>query len=113
MSHAHDFRVKSKNPPLADHLTLDYRDAALDDVDRALCDYAVKLSLRPGDCGLADAEQLRAVGLDDQQITLAVQIIGYFNYINRAADGLGVDDEEWMSSMPRDEWFARKGRFGA
>jgi hypothetical protein len=38
-----------------------------------------------------------------------VQVISYFNYINRIADGLGVDDEPGMTP-PRDEWFARKAR---
>ena len=49
-------------------------------------------------------------GMDDQQITIAVQVIGYFNYINRIADGLGVDLEDSMS-QPIGDWHADKTDF--
>ena len=44
-----------------------------------------------------DIEPLRAVGLTDRDILDTVQVISYFNYINRVADALGVDPEPWMS----------------
>ena len=44
----------------------------------------------------ADVEKLRAAGLSDRGILDAVQVISYFNYINRVADGLGVDPEPEM-----------------
>jgi uncharacterized protein YciW len=59
--------------------------------------------------GEADVAALRDHGFTDEQITVAVQVIGYFNYINRIADGLGVDDEPWMT-VPHEQWRARKGR---
>ena len=81
--------------------------------DRLLCDYAAKLTLAPGKVGSADLEPLREVGFDDDALTIAVQVIGYFNYINRIADGLGVDAEAWMTPS-LDEWLAKKGRdYGA
>lgn len=46
--------------------------------------------------GEADVEQLRAVGLDDRAIHDATQVIAYFNYINRVADGLGVEAETFI-----------------
>ena len=76
---------------------IDYRQCELDEVDRALCDYAVKLTLQPGAMGGSDVDQLREVGLTDPQITVAAQVISYFNYINRIADGLGVELEDWMT----------------
>jgi len=69
----------------------------------------VKLSLAPGAMGEADVEALRGHGFTDEQIVIATQVISYFNYINRIADGLGVDDEPWMT-VPHDEWKARKGK---
>ena len=65
-------------------------------MDRALCDYADKLTRTPGDMGSADIERLRTVGLTERAITDAAQVIAYFNYINRIADGLGVDLEPGM-----------------
>ncbi|HEU4895206.1 MAG TPA: hypothetical protein VFT85_05175 [Acidimicrobiia bacterium] len=46
--------------------------------------------------GTEDIERLRAVGLDDQGISSATQVIAYFNYINRIAEGLGVPMEAWL-----------------
>ena len=44
----------------------------------------------------ADIEALRAEGLDDAAISDAIQVVGYFNYVTRVADGIGIEDEpEW------------------
>ena len=51
--------------------------------------------------------KLRDHGFDDEQITIATQVISYFNYINRIADGLGVDLEDWMT-MSYEQWIAEK-----
>jgi alkylhydroperoxidase family enzyme len=46
--------------------------------------------------GLAEADALRAAGLDDTEIHDAIQVIAYFNYINRVAEGVGVENEpDW------------------
>ena len=45
-----------------------------------LCDYAVKLTLTPGAVNETDVAALRHTGFTDQQITIAAQVIGYFNY---------------------------------
>jgi uncharacterized protein YciW len=52
-------------------------------------------------------DALRGHGFSDSQITIATQVISYFNYINRVADGLGVDPEQWMT-IPIDEWLKQK-----
>ena len=77
-------------------VSTDYTKAGLSPVDRALCDYAVKLTHSPKKTGQGDVDSLRALGLSDRAINDAVQIIAYFNYINRVADGLGVDLEPEM-----------------
>ena len=79
--------------------------------DRALCDYATKLTLTPGEVGEADVVGLRDEGFSEEAVTIAVQVIGYFNYINRVADGLGVDPEEWMSPGPG-QWKRDKADWG-
>lgn len=59
----------------------------------------------------ADVGKLRAIGFNDHQITIAVQVIGYFNYINRVADGLDVELEESMNRISKEDWLLNKGRF--
>jgi len=90
-------------------LIYDYRRAELSPADRALCDYATRLTLAPGKVTGQDVNGLRGHGFDDAAITVAVQVISYFNYINRIADGLGVDDEPWMTPS-RGEWDRRRAR---
>ncbi|MGH3132666.1 MAG: peroxidase [Gaiellaceae bacterium] len=76
----------------------DYRRADLSSRERALCDFAVKLTHSAADVEQADIDALRGHGLDDAAISDAVQVVGYFNYVTRVADGVGIDDEpEWGS----------------
>jgi uncharacterized peroxidase-related enzyme len=92
---------------VADQLIYDYRRAPLRTEDRALCDFATKLTLSPGAMSKKDFDLLGQQGFTDEQIAIAVQVIGYFNYINRVAEGLGVDPEDWMKPTPS-EWHERK-----
>lgn len=62
----------------------------------ALLDFAVKLTTSPREVRHGDLESLAAHGLDDEQLVDAVHCIGYFNFINRVLDGLGVDAEPAM-----------------
>jgi alkylhydroperoxidase family enzyme len=48
----------------------------------------------------ADVAGLREVGFDDVAIHDAIQVVGYFNYINRIADATHVDLEPEMSPYP-------------
>lgn len=74
--------------------------SGFDPIDSALVAYAEKLTRAPQGMSASDVESLRAAGLDDVQIHEAVQVIAYFNYINRVADGLDVDLEPEMPPRP-------------
>jgi uncharacterized peroxidase-related enzyme len=75
---------------------VDYRTADLDPRTRMLCDFAIQLTRKPAGISQADIALLRTHGLDDAAIHDAIQVIGYFNYINRIADAVGIEDEpEW------------------
>lgn len=104
-----DFGRESGREDVAEQLVFDYRQADLSDADRALCGYAAKLTLAPADMTGRDVDGLRRHGLTDEQVTIAVQVIAYFNYINRIADGLGVEPEDWMR-LKEEDWRRRKGR---
>ena len=58
--------------------------------------HAERLTAAPAAMTESDLEELRAVGLDDKDILDLTLIVGYFNFVNRVAVGLGVtysDDE--------------------
>jgi uncharacterized peroxidase-related enzyme len=95
-AHAAEFRSECKSDKLAMAVKTDWRDADLSNLDKALCGFAEKLTLKPSTIEQADIDRLKTLGLDDRGITDAVEVIAYFNYINRIADGLGVDPEDWM-----------------
>ena len=83
---------------------------------RALVAYATKLTAFPELLEPADLDPLRSVGFDDRGIVDANQIVSYFNYVNRVADGLGVELEEtWPAEArePRQYKLAEWARFGA
>lgn len=74
----------------------DWRLAVLTPVDRALCEYAAKVTSRQREMTPGDLDALRAHGLDDRTIHDATQVIAYFNYITRIADALGVQPETFI-----------------
>lgn len=74
----------------------DWKSAPLSQADRALCDFAAKLTHAPSAMSPSDLDELRAAGLDDRAIHDATQVVSYFNYINRVADALGVEPEDFI-----------------
>jgi uncharacterized protein YciW len=78
-----------------------------------MLDFAVKLTRQPTEMKEADVLRLRDLGLTDEQILSVVGITCLFNFMNRLADGLGVDigaDRQeamnhWVAGPARDqEW---------
>ena len=86
------------------HAVDDWRRCSLRPLVRTLLDYAEKVTRTPSSCVRQDVEQLRSGGWSDVAIHDAVQVIAYFNYINRIADALGVELE---TDLPR---WGRKSR---
>jgi uncharacterized peroxidase-related enzyme len=78
---------------LARDVAANAADAALAPTDRALLEYALKLTRDPGRMVAADVERLRSAGLGDRAIHDACAITAYFAFVNRIADGLGVELE--------------------
>jgi len=59
--------------------------------------YAVKLTRTPGAMNDADVEDLRTVGFSDRDVLDITEVVGYYCYANRIADGLGIEVEPWSS----------------
>jgi alkylhydroperoxidase family enzyme len=58
-----------------------------------LLEYAGKLTRTPAGVTLSDVDKVRAAGYTDEAVLHAVEITAYFAFVNRLADGLGVELE--------------------
>ncbi len=70
-------------------------------VDHGLCAFAEALTTAPAAMRETHVQGLREVGLDDVAIHDAIQVISYFNYINRIADAVDVELEPEYPPHPR------------
>ncbi len=87
----------TKNDKLVDDLTADYRRAEISSADRAMLDYAIKLTLEPSSVTSSEVEMLRQAGFSDAAILDICQVTAYYAFVNRLADGLGVELEEYWN----------------
>jgi len=77
----------------------DWATAGLSTHRQAMLAFALKLTVTPGQMTKTDAEMLTAVGFTDRDILDIVEVTAYFAYVNRLADGLGVEpNESWYES---------------
>ena len=74
-------------------LRKDFRTAPINEQDKVMIEYVVKLTRDATECSPEDHKKLRAAGLDDRAILQITLIASWFNYINRVADALGVGRE--------------------
>lgn len=80
----------------------DWRSARLSEADRALCEFATKLTHHQDEMTPEDLDRLREHGFEDRAIHDATQVIAYFNYITRIADALGVEPEDFIKPWAGD-----------
>ena len=83
-------RLRTKDPVFVDHLMSNYRYAALEPPDRAMLDFAVKLTRMPDQCSESDVDALREVGFSDEDILHITELTAIFNYNGRLANALGL-----------------------
>ncbi len=83
----------SGDQELVSALKQDPRSAPLEPRQRALVDYALKLTREPWNVKQEDLEPMRKAGLQDADILDACQVTCYYAYVNRLAQGLGVELE--------------------
>lgn len=78
---------------------MDFRQAELSSANFAMCEYVEKLTLKPWEMVEANVIALRDVGFSDSAILDINQVTGYYAYVNRLADGLGVELEEFWKTL--------------
>jgi uncharacterized peroxidase-related enzyme len=79
-----------RDDALADRIEADYRNAGLEARRMAMLEYAVKLTTTPAEMRRDDVEALRAADFSDGDILAIAEVVSYYAYVNRIADGLGV-----------------------
>lgn len=94
-AHAAALRLRTKDPARVERLAANHRHVDLDPRDRAMLDFAVKLTRTPDACDQSDLDRLREVGFTDEDILHIVEVTAIFNYNVRlaTATGLAPNDE--------------------
>jgi len=73
----------------------DFRSAKISHAEKIMLEYAVKLTSETCSVSAEDIKPLRDIGFDDEAILDIVQVVAYFNFVNRLACGLGIELEEY------------------
>ncbi len=89
----------SGDQALVDALRTDWTTAELSAADRQMLVYCEKLTLRPWEMVEQDVVALRDQGFSDAAILDINQVTGYYAYVNRLADGLGVEIEDYFKNQ--------------
>jgi uncharacterized peroxidase-related enzyme len=95
--HRRGLRRLLKDDDLLARIETGWETAGLDDRRTAMLRYATKLTLTPAAVSCEDVSALRSAGLDDRDILDLCEVAAYYAYVNRIADGLGVEVEDWLS----------------
>lgn len=96
MHHGRGLRRLLKDDALFAAIEADWRAAPVSPQRAGMLEWAIKLTHTPGDMTAADAALLTELGFTDRDILDIAEVVGYYAYVNRIADGLGVQTEEWI-----------------
>lgn len=97
VAHGAILRIRAKNPRVADQLAINYRKAEITPRQRAMLDFAMKVSVNSAEVGDDDIAALKAHGFDDEAVWDIGAITAFFGMSNRLAN---------LTSMrPNDEFF--------
>ena len=102
VSHGTILRIRSKDPILADTIAANYRAADLTPRQRAMLDFAVKITHASNTCDDADIDGLRAHGFGNEDIMDIIQTAAFFNYSNRVASALEMRPNREFFGMARE-----------
>jgi alkylhydroperoxidase family enzyme len=80
----------------------DFRGAKLDGKDKAMLEYAEKITIAPSEVSAADVERLKQAGWTEVEILDIAAVTSYRNFITRIADALGVQLSEDYANLRKD-----------
>jgi uncharacterized peroxidase-related enzyme len=85
-----------RDDELATAIEADFERSGISDKRKTMLRYAVKLTEAPASITESDIRRLRDVEFSDLDILHIAEVVGYYAYANRIADGLGIPLEEWI-----------------
>jgi uncharacterized peroxidase-related enzyme len=91
--HREALHVLTQNESLCDAVAGDYTTADVPEKDIAMMKFAEVLTRNPSGVARENVEELRSAGFKDHEILDIVQVAAYYNFMNRMAQGLGVELE--------------------
>jgi uncharacterized peroxidase-related enzyme len=91
--------METGNHTLVKHLKTDPANASLDPQDKAMVDFALKLTREPAKVKREDIEFLQQYGFAEEQVVDIVLITCTFNFMDRLADGLGIELDPMLQKM--------------
>jgi len=101
VAHGAILRIRAKDPTIADRVATDYRKAGITDRQRAMLDFAMKVSQRAQDVADADFAALRTHGFSDEDAWDIGAIAGLFALSNRMAHLTGMQPNAEFYEMGR------------
>ncbi len=101
VAHGAAVRALSGDPPLGELMVMNYRAARLSARQRAMLDFAVKLTVEPWAVEEADREALRRVDFTERDIWDIAAVAGFFNMSNRVASGTDMRPNSVYHSQAR------------
>jgi uncharacterized peroxidase-related enzyme len=104
VAHGAILRIRAKNPLLADQVAVNYRKADITPRQRAMLDFAMKVSRAAEEISEADFAAVAAHGFSDDDIWDIAAIAGFFALSNRIANvtGMRANDEFYlMGRVPK------------
>jgi len=101
IAHGAVLRIRAKNPLIADQVAINYRKADISPRQKAMLDFATKLSRDSGAIGEEDFDALRGHGFNDEDIWDIAGITGLFGLSNRMANFTAMRPNEEFYMMGR------------
>ena len=101
VAHGAILRIRSKNPRLADQVAVNYRTAEITPRQRAMLDYALKVTTSSHAIGEPDHALLRDAGFAEADIWDIAAIAAFFGMSNRLASSMGMQPNEEFYAMGR------------
>ncbi|MFC3146294.1 peroxidase-related enzyme [Piscinibacterium candidicorallinum] len=101
VAHGAILRIRAKNPLIADQVATNWRKADITPRQRAMLEFAVKVSQQSHAVSMEDRAALYAVGFDDEDIWDIVGISAFFAMSNRIANSLALRPNDQFYLMGR------------